>query len=61
MNYIDKVSHFVARNLPKKIIYWACIDLWADVSTGEYHKMATDDVSISFQEMVKAYAKKYKL
>jgi len=47
----ENLYHWIARKLPKRIIYWCGIVLWARATTGEYSK--TEAPAITMDEILR--------
>jgi len=49
----EKVLHWIARNLPRSVVYWCGIVLWANATTGEYSH--TDSPSVRMDEALERW------
>lgn len=55
----DKICDWLARHLPARLIYWCCIKLGADTTTGEYDTTIVPELGLI--EAIDRYAKMHKL
>lgn len=55
----DKIAHWVARHLPKRIVMWAFIVVTSHATTGEYDKTIVPNLSA--MEALDRYSRDFKL
>lgn len=53
----DNLVHWIARHLPKRLVYWCAITLGAHATTGDYgHQLVPD---LTFMDAIKRYGADY--
>lgn len=49
----DKFAHWIARHLPKRIVYWCAIRVSAHATTGKYSSQIVPELTV--MDAVKRY------
>lgn len=58
--YLDKACLFIASKVvPKRLIYWIIVQVWAVVTSGKYSNKSVDDFNMN--ETLRRYAEINKL
>ncbi len=55
----DNIYRWIARKLPKRIIYFVVIEVWAKTTSGEYGNTVVNELTI--EKALNRYIEKYKL